>query len=57
MRLTPRGSGFQAVVKKIPSFVPYQSTCLRPGRGHVLTWARVPLCMGGVGVQGFSCLA
>jgi hypothetical protein len=33
---TPRGSEFQAVVKKIPSFVPRQSTGLRlsPGRGR-----------------------
>jgi hypothetical protein len=31
---TPRGSEFQAVVKKIPSFVPRQSTGLRLSPGH-----------------------
>jgi hypothetical protein len=33
---TPRGSEFQAVLKKIPSSVPRQSTDLRlsPGRGR-----------------------
>jgi hypothetical protein len=40
---------------KIPSFVPRQSTCLRSGPVVVvLTWATMPLCMGGAGVQGFS---
>jgi hypothetical protein len=33
---TPSGSEFQAMVKKIPSSVPLQSTCLklRPSRGR-----------------------
>jgi hypothetical protein len=36
MGSTPRGSEFQVVVKKIPSYVPRQNTGLRlsPGRGR-----------------------
>jgi hypothetical protein len=49
---TPRGNEFQTVVKKFPSFVPRQSTGLRPGPSRFSDG----LCMGGgrAGVRGFS---
>jgi hypothetical protein len=52
------GAKFQTGVKKISLFVPRQSAGLRsgPNRGcsQFLTWATVPLCMGGAGVREFS---
>jgi hypothetical protein len=55
--LTPHGSKFQAKVKNIPCFVPYSHDKQAQGPALVeviLTWAMVPLCMGGAGAQGLS---
>jgi hypothetical protein len=53
-RLEPLGGRFVMLhLKKFPSYVPCQSTSLRPAQ-VALSRVAVPLCKGGAGVREFS---